>query len=198
MTEADNLLRRGVSKEHHVDPIAAMGLFMDSNGLPVSMSLFPGNTSDSLTLKPAMKDVKSNYGLGRLVVVAEKGMNSSSNIDTIVNAGDGFVFLQILKGTKGRHYADKLFADTGWTENADGTYRWKLFQEEYTGKDNDGKNITQKRNVLIYWNKAEADMARRKREEKLKKAARPAKNDTVYRIYISLPNIALIIIACIG
>ena len=37
----DDLRQKGVSKEHRVDPIVAMGLFMDSNGLPVSMSIFP-------------------------------------------------------------------------------------------------------------------------------------------------------------
>jgi len=46
----DDLKKKGASKKHCVDPIIAMGLFMDSNGLPVSMSIFPGNTSDSLTL----------------------------------------------------------------------------------------------------------------------------------------------------
>jgi len=57
----DDLRKRGVSKEHRTDPIAAMGLFIDANGLPVNMSIFPGNTSDSLTLQPTMKDVKQLY-----------------------------------------------------------------------------------------------------------------------------------------
>jgi hypothetical protein len=171
----DDLRKKGVSKEHRTGPITAMGLFMDSNGLPVSMSIFPGNTSDSLTLQPTMKDVKESYGLGRLVVVADKGLNSSKNIDTIVNNGDGYVFSQILKGKKGRRYNEKLFDKSGWNEGA--TYRYKLFTEEYEGKDKDGKKEIRTRKVLLYWSKAEADMARRKREEKLVKAARSVKNN---------------------
>lgn len=173
----DDLRKKGVSKEHRTDPITAMGLFMDSNGLPVSMSLFPGNTSDSLTLQPTMKDVKESYGLGRLIVVADKGLNSSKNIDAIVNNGDGFVFSQILKGKKGQRYNEKLFDEKGWTSNEGNTYRYKLFEEEYEGKDKDEKKETRLRKVLLYWNKAEADMARRKREEKLEKAARAVKNN---------------------
>lgn len=173
----DDLRKRGVSKEHRTDPITAMGLFMDSNGLPVSMAIFPGNTSDSLTLQPTMKDVKASYGLGRLVVVADKGLNSSKNIDTIVNNGDGFVFSQILKGKKGQRYNKKLFDQSGWTSNEGATYRYKLFEEEYDGKDKDGKKEIRTRKVLLYWNKAEADMTRRKREEKLEKAARSVKNN---------------------
>jgi len=173
----DDLRKKGVSKEHRTDPIAAMGLFMDSNGLPVNMSIFPGNTSDSLTLQPTMKDIKESYGLGRLVVVADKGLNSSKNIDVIVNNGDGFVFSQILKGKKGQRYNENLFDESGWTSNEAGTYRYKLFVEEYEGKDKDGKKETRKRKVLLYWDKADADMARRKREEKLEKAAKSVKNN---------------------
>ncbi|WP_021168271.1 Transposase DDE domain protein [Sporomusa ovata DSM 2662] len=173
----DDLRKRGVSKEHRTDPIAAMGLFMDSNGLPVSMSVFPGNTSDSLTLQPTMKDIKDSYGLGRLIVVADKGLNSSKNIDAIVYNGDGFVFSQILKGKKGQRYNEKLFDSSGWTSNEKDTYRFKLFEEEYEGKDQDGKKEIRVRKVLLYWSKAEADMAKRKREEKLEKAARSVKNN---------------------
>lgn len=174
---ADDLRKKGVSKEHRTSPIVAMGLFMDSNGLPVSMSIFPGNTSDSLTLQPTMKDVKESYGLGRLVVVADKGLNSSKNIDVIVNNGDGFVFSQIVKGKKGQRYNEKLFDKSGWTSNEGGTYQYKLFKEEYEGKDKDGKKEIRTRKVLLYWSKAQADMARRKREEKLEKAARSVKNN---------------------
>jgi len=173
----DDLRKKGVSKEHRVDPIVAMGLFMDTNGLPVNMSIFPGNTSDSLTLQPTMKDVKESYGLGRIIVVADKGLNSSKNIDAIVNNGDGFVFSQILKGKKGQRYNEKLFNESGWISNEGGTYRYKLFKEEYEGKDKDGKKEIRTRKVLLYWNKSEADMARRKREEKLEKAARSVKNN---------------------
>jgi transposase len=177
----DDLRKRGVSKEHRVDPIVAMGLFIDGNGLPVSMSIFPGNTSDSITLQPTMKDMKASYGFGRLVVVADKGMNSSSNINAAVNAGDGFLFSQILRGKKGQRYHAMLFDENGWASNESGTYRYKLFDEEYKGKDAEGKTIIRTRKVLIYWNKADADIAKRKRDEKLKKAERSVKNN-VYSI----------------
>lgn len=173
----DDLRRKGVSKEHRVDPIVAMGLFMDANGLPVSMSIFPGNTSESLTLRPTMEDVKKSYGLGRLIVVADKGINSSKNIDMIVNNGDGYVLSQILRGKKGKRYHEEIFDQRGYISNEEGTYRYKLFKEEYEGKDAEGDKVKRERKVLIYWSKAEADWARRKREEKLKKAERSVKNN---------------------
>jgi hypothetical protein len=173
----EDFRRKGVSKEHRLDPIVAMGLFMDGNGLPVNMSVFPGNTSDTKTLVPVMEDVKASYGLGRLIVVADKGLNSSNNINTVINNGDGFIFSQILKGKKGQRYNDKLFDAQGWTSNVDENYRYKLFDEDYDGKDENGKKVTRKRRVLLYWNKADAEMAKRKREEKLKKAAKAIGNN---------------------
>ena len=173
----DDSRQCGVSKEHRVDPIAAMGLFMDGNGLPVSMSIFPGNTSETLTLQPTMKDVKESYGLGRLVVVADKGLNSSKNINAIVNNKDGYVFSQILRGKKGQRYSEKLFEVENWIRNKEGNYRYKIFEEEYAGKDAEEKTVIRKRKVLLYWSKAEAEMAGRKRDRKLEKAARSVKNN---------------------
>lgn len=87
-----------------IHPIIQLGLFIDSNGLPISMSLFKGNTSDTKTLQPVMKEIKSNYNLNRLIVVADKGLNSTSNINYIVNNNDGYVVSQILKGKKRNRY----------------------------------------------------------------------------------------------
>ncbi len=151
----EDLRKRGVSKEHRVDPITSMGLFMDSNGIPVSMSIFPGNTSESLTLQPTMRDVKASYGLGRLVVVADKGLNTSKNIDAIINNGDGFIFSQVLRGTKGQRYHEKLFNGSGWVVNKGGSYRYKLFEEEYTGINMEGKKeIRTRKNRMLIWQNA--------------------------------------------
>lgn len=173
----EDFRQRGVSKEHRITPITSMGLFMDSNSLPVCMSIFPGNTSESTTLIPTMKDIKQSYGLGRLVIVADKGLNSSKNINAAVNAGDGYVFSQILKGKKGQRYHERLFDPNGWTVNKNTTYKFKLFYEEYESEGIDGNKVTRKRKVLIYWDQKDAEIARKKREDKLAKAEKSVKNN---------------------
>jgi transposase len=124
-----------------------------------------------------MIDVKKAYQLQRLIVVADKGLNSSKNIDFICNSGDGYVVSQILKGTKGSRYHKALFEEADYIWNKDKTYKYKLFTEEYIGKDKDGKKIERKRQVLIYWTQAEADRAKRKRKEKLRQAEVACKNN---------------------
>ena len=45
------------------------------------MDIFRGNMSDSDTLKENLDGFKKEYGVARTVVVADKGMNCSHNID---------------------------------------------------------------------------------------------------------------------
>ena len=144
--------------------------------------------SDSDTLKENLDGFKKEYGMERTVVVADKGMNCSHNIDLLCSQGDGYVFSQILKGTKGKRYQEALFDSKGWQEAEDGSYRWKLITEEYQGHNisfetQDGKKVEKKkvvkrqRKVLLYWSRADAQMAAKKREEKLKKAEKSTKNN---------------------
>ena len=180
--------QKGVSKEHRLTPIIQMGLFMDGDGVPVCMDVFRGNMSDSDTLKENLDGFKKEYGIERIVVVADKGMNCSHNVDLLCSQGDGYVFSQIIKGTKGKRYQEDLFAPEGWQEAADGSYRWKLITEEYLGheisfelhngrKAEKKKAVKRMRKVLLYWSKADAQMAAKKREEKLKKAEKSTKNN---------------------
>jgi transposase len=167
--------QKGVSKEHRLEPIVQLGLFMDSNNLPIAMSVFPGNTSDSITLQPAMREIKSSYNLGRLIVVADKGLNSTNNIDYIVNNGDGYVVSQVLRGPKGKRYHEILFENEGYI--GDENHKYKLLEEEYTSNINSKKTVTRKRKVLIYYSKDEAERTKRKRDEKIAKATKALKNN---------------------
>lgn len=173
----DDLRQRGVSKEHRVDPIIQLGLFLDSNGIPISMSLFKGNTSDTLTLQPVMKEIKRNYNLNRLIVVADKGLNSSSNINYICNNYDGYVISQIIKGKKGKRYHERLFSEDNYMYNADRTFKYQLFTEEYEGLDRDGNKCMRKRNVLIYWKYEQAVLEAKKRDDKLARAIKSLGNN---------------------
>ena len=172
--------QKGVSKEHSVNPIVQFGLFMDSNKLPVRMQLFPGNTSDSLTYLPMIQAMKEKDGFERIISVADKGMNSSANVSYIYAKGDGYVFSQILKGKKGTRYHDKMFDEAAYTWNADRTYKYQLFEEDYQytvpkEMEQTGKK-TAKRKVLIYWKKSIAEREAKKRALKLDKAEKIRSN----------------------
>lgn len=69
--------------------IAQMGLAVDKLGIPISYRLFERNTHDSKTLMPILKDIKKQYQIERIIVVADKGLNSGDNIAFNTILGDG-------------------------------------------------------------------------------------------------------------
>lgn len=180
--ETNNLIesalrKKGVSKQHQLTPLVQLGLFIDSNGIPINMSLFSGNTSDTKTLQPVMLDIKKNYGLNRLIVVADKGLNSIDNLNFICNNSDGFVVSQTIKGKKGKRFHEHIFNDEDYVYNEDKTFKYKTFIEEYDGLDKDNNKVTRKRKVLIYWKYEDAIMAIRKRNDKIDKAMKSLGNN---------------------
>lgn len=94
----DELRKKGVSKEHRPNPIVQMGLFMDTMGIPITYQLFPGSTNDCLTFRPNLSQIQSEYNLGRVIVVANKGMTTGDNIYYTLSAKDGYVFSMSVRG----------------------------------------------------------------------------------------------------
>jgi len=158
---------RGVSKEHRVDPIIGLGLFMDSNGLPIQIKIFNGNTAESKTLISGMEELKKKYHETRIIVVADKGLNTNQNASKIRENGDGYIFSQIIRGPKGKRYSEALFEETGWIR-VSVEYKYKMYTEKMDGYE---------QKVLLYWSKKEYDLARAKREEKILKALNSLTNN---------------------
>ena len=94
----DDMRKKGVSKEHRPDPIIQMGLLTDSDGIPITYGLFPGNTNDCETYGPLFKEIRKDFNLGRIIVVADKGMNTGDNIAHCLLSGNGYVFSQSVRG----------------------------------------------------------------------------------------------------
>ncbi len=112
-----NYRKRGPEKNHRPDPIIEMGVLMDSNDIPLAYDLFPGNESEKLSLTPIHKRAKAQFGLGRTVVVADRGLNTSDNIFYLAGRNnkegmDGYVYGQSVRG------ADKEFKE--WVLNQEG------------------------------------------------------------------------------
>lgn len=94
----DDFRKKGVCKRNTRKPLVQMGLLLDAGAIPITYHLFEGNTHDSQTLMPVLQQTRRSYGLGRLVVVADKGLNSGDNVAFLMVKGDGFIFSQKIRG----------------------------------------------------------------------------------------------------
>ena len=152
--------KKGVSKENSKGPIVQMGLFIDNNGIPVSHKLFPGNTQDKTTFKNVLENDVDEMDLGKIIVVADNGMNTQENKYLIVNKGNGYIVSKSVKKswTKiGPWALDEN--DYAEIKNSSGEvvfkYKSKINEIELTYKNPDGTKSTKKvkEKEIIYWSK---------------------------------------------
>lgn len=95
----------GPEKNHRKDPIVELGLLMDATGLPLGYELFPGNESEKKHMLPIINRVSQQYNLNRIIVVADRGLNTSTNIFYLNgdnksdnNPRDGYIYGQSVRG----------------------------------------------------------------------------------------------------
>lgn len=68
------LLKYGVSKEHRPNPIVQMGLFMDGDGIPLSMCINPGSDNESLCAVPAEKKMLRMFKEKDIIYCSDAGL----------------------------------------------------------------------------------------------------------------------------
>lgn len=77
--EEDGSKRYGKSKENRPNPIVTMGLFMDSDGIPLAFDIFPGNQNEQTTLKPLEKKILQDFDCSEFIFCADAGLGSAAN-----------------------------------------------------------------------------------------------------------------------
>jgi len=151
-TVRPGLRKFGVSKENRKQPIVQIGLFMDDNGIPISFGMFPGNTLDHHTLRPAMRETVDTFGLGRFILVADRGMYSGTNMCHVTDAGNGYIVSRSLRKSTA--------AERGWAVEPGGytvvsdRFRHKSRIRERTVCDETGKKRRIREKVVVYWSKS--------------------------------------------
>lgn len=180
--------KKGPSKEHRPDPIVQMGLLMDSNGIPMAFNTFSGGESEKTSLIPIIRRVKKDYGIERIITVADRGLNTSDNTAFLAGTNDdrsqghdGYVYGQSILS------ADKEFK--AWVLNQDDylhtkeidkngedvvfTHKSRVYAKTIQLENSQGKrrlkmNIYQKQ--MVYYSQKYATKQKKERELVLAKA----------------------------
>ena len=78
----------GYSRDHRPDrPQIVIGLLCTTDGLPIAHHVFAGNTNDASTLADVLDDLAERFAVRRICVVADRGLMSASNLETVAQAG---------------------------------------------------------------------------------------------------------------
>ena len=70
--------RYGPSKEHRPNPIVQMGLFMDKQGIPLTMGIFSGNTNEQKTAVSVEQKLIKSLKNKKIIYCADAGLGSAS------------------------------------------------------------------------------------------------------------------------
>ena len=87
----------GISKEHRPNPIVEMGLFMDADGIPLSMCLVPGNQSEQTTAVPLEKELSRMLEGKPFIYCADAGLGSYHIRNFNSMGGRAFIVTQSIK-----------------------------------------------------------------------------------------------------
>lgn len=190
--------KKGPSKEHRKDPIIQMGLLMDSNGIPMAFHTFSGNESEKTNMLPAIQRVKKDYEIGRIIVIADRGLNTSDNTSILSgpNASDeknndGYVYGQSIRGADTEFKRWVLEQDgyiTTMEKNKDGEeipfkHKSRLYAKEITKNDSNGVRrlkMTIYQKQLVYYSEKYAKKQKYEREKAVAKAMDLVKNPANY------------------
>ena len=148
------LAKFGHSRDGRVGyPQIVYGLLCNSEGCPVAVEVFQGNTADPSTLGAQVEKIRSRFQIERLVLVGDRGMITSKRIE------------QTLRGVPGLEWITALRADNIKKLVEQGTIELSLFDErdllEVSSPDYPGERLIVCRNPFLAQERA------RKRQELL-------------------------------
>lgn len=144
--------KKGVSKEERSLPIVQMGLFMDENGFPISLEIFPGNTLDHLTVKDSLINQIDNLNFERFIFVGDRGMCNYINLLHLLHKGNGYIVSKsIAKSTKEeKKYILKQDDYISISDN----FKYKSRTITKTVKDENRQKVQLTEKEVIYWSKS--------------------------------------------
>lgn len=98
----DELRKTGFSKDgKHQNPQIVLGLLISKNGYPLAYDIFEGNKFEGHTMLPVIESFKKRYELEKLVVIADSGLMSNTNIEQLQqNQYDFIIGARIKNETK--------------------------------------------------------------------------------------------------
>ena len=91
------LRKYGPSKEHRPNPIVEMGLFMDKDGIPLSMCITSGSDNEQTTAIPLEKQLTRMFKGKKFIYCADAGLGSLNIRNFNSMGGRAFVVTQSIK-----------------------------------------------------------------------------------------------------
>jgi Transposase DDE domain len=181
----ETLGQRGHSKDHRPDLMQLiLCVVIDSEGRPVCTEIMPGNTADVSVLLPTIDRLRHRFAIGRVCIVADRGMISAATIEGLEERG-----LEYILGARER--TDRLVREVVLADDRPFT---PLLVERANGAETQlfAKEVRHAgRRYIVCRNEAEAEKDRADRqaiiaglEQQLQRGDKALIGNSAYRRYL--------------
>jgi transposase len=160
--EEGSLRQKGFSKDGKIGNTQILFCMMiDRHKQPVGYRIFKGDTFEGHTFEKALDDLKQEFNIDKVIVVADRGMLSKNNIELTTSKGYEFILGERLKSLPAAIQKDLLDRST--------------YQHEWIYKDQDDEQVRiqykmiehEGKTIIVTYSAKRAAKDKHDREEKL-------------------------------
>ena len=131
------------------------GLLTNERGIPVSVSVFEGNTGDPKTLLPQVEKVQERFGIEQFVMVGDRGMITQTQIDELREM-DGVDWITALRPEPTRKLINDVrqlshpFSEAFLLSYATMLHWWRRDGKAMLEAASEGEAISQEQGYLLW------------------------------------------------
>jgi transposase len=173
---ANELKDFGYSKDAKFGEVqVVVGFIVDGEGRPIGFDFFPGNTFEGHTLEAALVKLKQRYAIKRVVVVADRGINSKLNLHKIKEMGFDYVVGSRLRSLPKIQQGEVLDLKT-YQKLGESDILYKIINHSNVvkipsnTKDSKTEKIELEERIICTWSKKRAEKDKKDRLRLVEKA----------------------------
>lgn len=174
-TDVGKLRKFGYSKEMRTDCTQVVfGLLTDTDGIPLSFEVHPGNTFEGNTLEEIVGKMRKKFAVRRFIFIADRGLFSSQNLEHI-RGGNGEFIVGLKMGVLQKQIQQDFYNINNFEFINEELAIW----ETSMGEDR----------CIVTWSKSRAERDRKTREDILDKIrAKLSKKNTKSKHFVTNHN----------
>ena len=147
----------GPSKEHRPNPLVEMGLFMDSQGIPLSMCLASGSDNEQSLAVPAEEKLVSMFKGKKFIYCADAGLGSFNIRKFNSMGGRAYVITQSIKKLPDK-LKEAVFNDCDYRLLSDDTPVTIKYMKEFDRTAAASRSLYEDRAYKAVWADTEIDL----------------------------------------
>lgn len=170
----EGLRQKGYSKDGKVHKLqVVLGLLVDRQRNPLGYQVYQGNKYEGDTFKDGLDRLKTQYGIDKVVVVADRGMLSEKNIGLVLGNGYDYIIGERLKRLPVKVQDELLDSSKHKT--------FALNDDQKTGAYTYATTTYKDRKVICTYSEKRARKDAHEREKLIEKAKKPIQEPSLIK-----------------